>query len=589
MTSRTSRTSRGHGTRAERTLRRCAAMLVGLGLILAGCASVPTSGPIRQGPVVDAGEGTQFIRVIAAPPSAGASPQEIVRGFLEASASLESDHAIARRYLTVAASAAWDPDESTTVYERSSLRLGTTSPDTIEASLRVTGRLLPDGSLEPVDPAERAQATFVLEEVPDEPSGLPQWRIADLPAGLLINDTDLRRAYRQYQTYFPSARSRALVPDGRLLPVVGPSLPTTLAERLLLGPSTWLAPAVGTGAPAGTALALGAVPVTNGVAIVELTDQVLAATDEQRRDLAAQLTWTLTQVPGVSAVRLLVRGENLDVPGSPTLMDREAWSARGPDVLATGPLGTDRLPHYVLEGATVTRVSELSRIAIPVEVPRQAEDLVGLAVALDQSVAAAVTPDGADLWLLPLGRDLSERRIEGQRIGGASFDVDGALWFVDDGALLRLGADGATSPVPVRGAALAGPISSVHLARDGARTALIAGGSVYLGVLATDADGALSVESTRRLGTAVTEAVDASWRDSTTLDVLGATADSGRQVLRMSVGDGAEQPLGAPPDPTEVAAAPGVASLVSSEGRLFVNVGLQWRPQGAGRSVAYPG
>ena len=46
------------------------------------------------------GSPSQFIRVIAAPPSVGASPTEIVRGFLEANASLESDHAIARRYLT---------------------------------------------------------------------------------------------------------------------------------------------------------------------------------------------------------------------------------------------------------------------------------------------------------------------------------------------------------------------------------------------------------------------------------------------------------------------------------------------------------
>ena len=90
---------------------------------LAACAGVPTSGPIEQGPVVDAGESSQFIRVIAAPPSVGASPTEIVRGFFEANASLESDHAIARRYLTPEAAATWDPDAATTVYQQSSLKL----------------------------------------------------------------------------------------------------------------------------------------------------------------------------------------------------------------------------------------------------------------------------------------------------------------------------------------------------------------------------------------------------------------------------------------------------------------------------------
>ncbi|HSO03092.1 MAG TPA: hypothetical protein VLQ92_01320, partial [Candidatus Limnocylindrales bacterium] len=46
---------------------RARAGLVALGaaacLGLAACAAVPTSGPIEQGPVVDAGESSQFIRV----------------------------------------------------------------------------------------------------------------------------------------------------------------------------------------------------------------------------------------------------------------------------------------------------------------------------------------------------------------------------------------------------------------------------------------------------------------------------------------------------------------------------------------------
>ncbi|MGB7982183.1 MAG: LpqB family beta-propeller domain-containing protein [Candidatus Nanopelagicales bacterium] len=567
---------------------RFAAQLLALGLLLTGCASVPTSGPIRQGPVVDAGEGSQFIRVIAAPPSLGASPQEIVRGFLEASASLESDHAIARRYLTPAASAAWAPAESTTVYQRASLVLAAPAEDVIEASIRITGRLLADGSLEPVDPAEPAEVPFALEQVSDGASGVLQWRIADLPPGLLINDTDLRRAYRQYQTYFPSARSSALVPDARLLPVAGPSLPTTLAERLLAGPAQWLAPGVRTGVPQGTALALGAVPVTDGVAVVELTDQVLSATGDQRRDLAAQLTWTLTQLPEVSAVRVLVRGEILDVPGAPTLMDQADWSARSPDVVATGPRGLDQLPYYVLDGASVSRVSQTGRTSIPVDVP-DPEGLTGLAVALDQRVAAAVTPDARGLWLLALDRDLSERRIEGQQLGGASFDVDGSLWFVDAGILRRLGSDGEPVTVAVSGAQLAGPVTSVHLARDGARVVLVAGGRAYLGVLATDGDTVISVESVRRLGSAVTEVTDVAWRDATSLDVLGSAQASSPQVLRMSVGTGTDQALGAPLEPIEVAAAPGSPSLVSTGESLFVNVGLQWRPQGDGRSVAYPG
>ena len=98
---------RRSGTRRRRVATLSA--LAAACLALSACAAVPTSGPIEEGPIVDAGNTAQFIRVIAAPPSVGASPSEIVRGFLEANASLDSGHAIARRYLTSEAAESWDP------------------------------------------------------------------------------------------------------------------------------------------------------------------------------------------------------------------------------------------------------------------------------------------------------------------------------------------------------------------------------------------------------------------------------------------------------------------------------------------------
>jgi hypothetical protein len=554
---------------------------------LAACAGVPTTGPIEQGPVVDAGESSQFIRVIAAPPSVGASPTEIVRGFFEANASLESDHAIARRYLTPEASGTWDPDAATTVYQQSSLELSEGKDATINARLAVNNRLNDEGTLDPVDPASKERIVFTLEQVVDGASGIPQWRISDPPPGILVSDADLRRAYRQYQVHFPAQRSGALVPDGRLLPVVGPSLPTALAQRVLVGPAEWLAPGVRTGAPPGTALALGAVPVTNGVALVELTDQALAATDIQRRDLAAQLTWTLTQLPEVTSVRLQVGGEPYDVPGVPELMDRSVWQARSPDSLTTGPTGTALLPYFVLDGPAVIRVSEGGRTVLPLNVP-DAEDLVDLGVSLDQRSAAAVEPDRGALWILPLDRGITEQRIEGAQIGGASFDVDGRAWFTDGGRVMRLVPNGLPQEVPVQ-PDLAAPITSVHLARDGTRVVLVADEVLYLGVIQPSSNG-LVIGSVRRIATSVSGVRDVAWRNSVTLDALGRTDTSNLQVLRIGVGTGEVQPFGAPPDPLEVAGAPGSATLAAAEGDLlFANVGLQWRAQGAARSVAYPG
>ncbi len=577
-----------HARRARPARATIAALVSAACVGLAACAAVPTSGPIEQGPVVDAGESSQFIRVIAAPPSVGASPTEIVRGFLEANASLESDHAIARRYLTPAAAGSWEPDASTTVYQQSSLELAEGGDDSITARLAITNRLDDAGTLDPVDPAATEEIDFTLEQVVDGAAGVPQWRIADPPDGILISDTDLRRAYRQYQVHYPSARSGALVPDGRLLPVVGPSLPTALAERVISGPAEWLAPGVRPGAPPGTALALGAVPVSNGVALVELTDQALAATDVQRQDLAAQLTWTLTQLAEVTSVRLQVGGEPYDVPGAPEVMDRSAWQERSPDSLTTGPTGDARLPYFVLEGEAIIRVSEGGRTSVQLDVP-DADSLIDLGVALDQRAAAAVEPDRRSLWVLPLDPGITQQRIKGGRIGGASFDVDGRAWFTDSGRVLRLVPNGLPQEVMVEPALESGSVRSVHLARDGTRAVLVAGGVLYLGVIQQGPSG-LIIGSTRRIATGVSGVRDVTWRNSVTLDVLGRTDTSSLQVLRVGVGTGEAQLLGSPSDPLEVTGAPGSATLVAGGGdQLFANVGLQWRAQGAARSVTYPG
>lgn len=573
-------------TAVPRGPRPTRAVLVGLlGALLAACSTVPTAGPIEQGPVVNAAESNQFIRVIAAPPSQGAQPAEIVRGFLEASASLEQDHAIARRYLTDSGSAQWEPDAGTTIYSASSLRL-TPRDDQVDVDVTVVGELQSDGSLETIDPGQPLALTFTLAQVAEAGATVPEWRIVDPPPGILISSADLRRAYRLYETYFPSARSTVLVPDGRLIPVVGPSLPTTLAELVLGGAAQWLAPAVGTGAPEGTALALGAVPVQDGIARVELTEQALSATDLQRRDLAAQLTWTLTQLPDIILVELLAGGEPFEVPGAPLQMSRESWRSRGPDALTLGLTGEGVPPYYLLDGQSLVRVASGGRTVAPLPEEAGAE-LAALAVAVDQRRAAAAEPDRDALWLLPLDRSTVARRIEADSVGDISFDIDGRVWFLEDGQVRRLSMSGDVEDVEVPEGL--GRITALQLARDGARVAAVARGSVLVGVI-QDGDAGPSLASLRRVDAVIEAATALAWRDASTLDVLGVQEGGGRQVLRLSLGDGQVLPLGAPSRPGDIAAAPGGLTLVSTQqGGVFANVGLQWRDQGSGQSVAYPG
>jgi hypothetical protein len=554
--------------------------------LMAGCATVPTSGPIRQGPLVDSGESTQFIRVIAAPPSSGAEPAEIVRGFLEANASLEDDHAIARRYLTEEAARTWDAGASTTIFDPASMRISARG-DRVRVTFDRTGEVLADGTLVTVDPREEQQVAFDLARVLEPGATSSQWRIDDPPPGVLISSADVRRVFRAYDAYFVAGGSGQLVPDGRLVPVAGASLPTAVAELVLSGPSQWLAPGVGTGVPPGTGLSLGAVPVVDGVATVALTEAALSATDAQRRDLAAQLTWALTQLPEVSAVRIEVGGEPYPVPGAPELLQRSTWQGRSPDARLAGPSGAQRAAHFVLEGPAIVRVSPVGTTVIPVAVP-DAERLTGLAVSLDGRRAAAIGPGGRRLWLLPLDRTSTEQEVPVADVTDVSFAPDGGVWFVDSGRVRLLSATGDVIDVLVRSDEL-GPITDLQVSRDGARVALISGGHVYLGSVRV-ADREVAIESARRIEDSVGDARAVAWRDAGTLDVLGVLAGGGDQVLRLSIAGGQVTPLGAPGSPRELAAAPGSVTLVATEeSRIVGNVGLQWRDQGPGRSVAYPG
>ena len=100
------------------------ALLAAVCLGATACSGVPTSGPIEEGPVVAVAGQDQFIRVIARPPVAGMAPEDLVRGFQEASASADNSYFVAREYLTGKAAATWDPGAGVAVYDNGGLSYG---------------------------------------------------------------------------------------------------------------------------------------------------------------------------------------------------------------------------------------------------------------------------------------------------------------------------------------------------------------------------------------------------------------------------------------------------------------------------------
>ena len=87
------------------------------------------------------------------------------------------------------------------------------------------GTIGPNGRYQVDEPGAAFSTTFRLMST-DE--GL---RIDELPDGLVLSQTDVDRAFRSYALYFFDPSFEILVPDSRMLPVVGPGLATTLVRR----------------------------------------------------------------------------------------------------------------------------------------------------------------------------------------------------------------------------------------------------------------------------------------------------------------------------------------------------------------------
>ena len=111
------------------TRRRSALALTAAGLlvalVLAGCVSVPDSGP-----VVEAGDSSDIRAdeppdIVPAPPQPGESDSDVVKHFLEAMRASPIDTTVARQFLTQDAAASWNPEQETITYVSTSSPFGT--------------------------------------------------------------------------------------------------------------------------------------------------------------------------------------------------------------------------------------------------------------------------------------------------------------------------------------------------------------------------------------------------------------------------------------------------------------------------------
>lgn len=477
-----------------RTDRRVVTAVIAAGaLVLSGCASMPSGGDIKE---VDSPQRTETesqVRVFGVSPRKGEQPRQIVRGFLEATTSDEANFDTARKYLAPKVARSWEPFARTTVVAGGP----EVAPDGVRAdadgrghTVEVTGALVAEvdekNSYTSRDGAylERLHLSQVKGE----------WRIDQLPDGLVMGEPDFERIYRSINTYFFAnlGEETKAVRYGRNVLVAEPVYLrrridplTETVSTLLKGPSDWLQPVVTSAFPQGARLAEGERLVLDDSGGLEVTLQSaekgadLQVDGRQCRRMAAQLLHTVDQQSSASVQRVALK----DGSGSLCEADRESAADYAPGLL-NGPAAR---PYYLDSSSRLVAVLDEENAGATVEGPFGAGHMAmdSVAVSRDESVAAGVVADGSELYVAPLTGDgefdqpalTSAAASEQDRLTTPSWDGLGDLWIADrdprQPRLLRLRA-GRGAPETVRLEGIGeGRIESLRMSADGTRIALL--------------------------------------------------------------------------------------------------------------------
>jgi hypothetical protein len=557
--------------------RRAAAALLAavLAALLAGCSTVPSSSPTIQITQV-AAPTDDAVGIEPLGPEGGATPEEVVRGFIDASASGLRNHPVARQYLAGDAAATWSDSDGVTVISRDFAPVQT-QPGTVE----VTGTLV--GSVD-----ERGVfsvgtgSVFTRNFTLSDDSG--EWRITDPPDGLLLLEPDFARTYDHLNAYFLDPTGTRVVPDPRYL-VSGGAQPNALVERLLAGAS----PAISAGVvnPLAGARLRSTVSVSGSTATVDLSwpadvsDATLAAA-------SAQLTWSLEQPElGLQSVVVLRDGQELGLADVPDEQSVVHWAALNPDAAPVGAAG-----HYLADGGlrlatdgsaapgpAGTGVYGLSSAAISV-------DAGASRLGLMAGVSTTVSPSGAPatLYAGPYGGELAPVLTGGSFTDPTTAGTRPEVWTVRDGTeVVRLPSGSPPQTVSATTLAGLGRATALQLSPDGVRAAVIIqgpdGGQIYLGTVVRDED-AVSVRDLRSVAPTVRQVVDVAWRNAGLLMLLAGDPSTERTVPYTVGVDGWDLQdstrSGLPGQPTAIAAAPGRQPLVSANGTMWQLAGGNW-------------
>ena len=496
-------------------------------LVVSGCTGIPTSGGVQRSDVVVEPPAAD-IEFLPASPVPGASPEAILRGFIDAASSPQNDYAVAREFLASTLNAEWDPN-ARVIVDSGAREYVVTSDGTMTLVTQSQAWVDARGNYTERDVSERVSLTYSFIQENGE------WRIAGAPEGVLLERYAFDQVFGQHALYFFDPTFTLLVPDLRYFPSRA-STPTRIMKALLAGPSDWLASvgAVVTAFPPETQLVAETVPITGTSASVDVTGGALDSTLEQKRRMLRQAAASLSSLSSIFTVQLSIAGVPQDI------------SAQSEDV-AKGYPQVDARPLVIAD----TKFGYLTSSGVIEEIPRigpVVSTMTPWAAAFSDvhNAAALNTEQGLMIVRSSGATGLIDARSD---LAPAVFDYYGYVWSVPRGEPTDLVATTISgvkrlveNPWPSDGR-----VVSISLSRDGTRIAALmeTGGATKLlvsGISRDDQNGPTAIGEPLVVSVTPGTSTSAVWADSLTIAVLTTLGD-GRSSLTLDTIGGGTRPV----------------------------------------------
>ncbi|KRB79289.1 hypothetical protein ASE01_23570 [Nocardioides sp. Root190] len=395
--------------------------LVLVALLLGGCVSLPTDGPVVDGRVSDADDTRRASDIDARPPASGASRTEVVTGFLDAMTAWPIQTNVAKKYLTDEAAAGWNPEQETVVYSDS--LPARESGGSVDVQLNGADSLDAVGGWRGSVPGDELVMSFRVTVEDGE------YRITDPRDALVVPATWFQQRYRQVSLYYFDPIAQILVPEPVFVPQ-GDQLATSLVSSLLAGPPPRASGVVRSFIPPGLSVGL-SVPVNDaGVADVDLVGDAPRLTAEEAELMLAQLAWTLRQDGSITAIRVTVGGADLPIPGGASQYPVEAAQEFDPAGDKTTTLLFGLSAGRLVWGGPGKLVAASGAFGAP------DAGLEAVAARPDAELVAAVDRDGGRVRIGPIRDDPDADPTPRTVLSGGSYarptwDVAGRLWVLE--------------------------------------------------------------------------------------------------------------------------------------------------------------